>query len=94
VASRRRRDGDPKIFRTGAFPSLNSANGGPVAPPWHALPSPLNGFAVQFDEIGDAPTSVRPAAERATPPGVSRTNRGAAGFTKCPANSRSERPTR
>ena len=48
----------------------------PAAPPWQALPSPLNGFAVQSDEIGDVAPSVRPAFERAIPPGVSSTNLG------------------
>src|ERR1700722_14173097 len=37
---------------SGSVPLVNRKNGVPVAPPWHAAPSALNGFAVQLEEIG------------------------------------------
>src|SRR5262245_35600427 len=41
-----------KSFFSPALPVVKRKNGVPIALPWQAAPSALNGFAVQVEEIG------------------------------------------
>ena len=73
--------------RSGFVPLVNRKNGVPIAEPWQALPSALNGVAMHEDEIGSR-TFAMPAP---SPVGVSgmllwsSTNVGLAALTKWPA---------
>src|SRR5947209_8535715 len=64
------------------LPFVNRKNGVPTSPPWHAAPSPLNGVAMQPEEIGSR-TSASLVAVNGTLLS-SATNVGFAAFTKWP----------
>src|SRR5205823_7332288 len=66
------------FFEPGA-PAVKRKNGVPIASPWHAPPSALNGFAVHVEEIGArCGFSTSANADAAIPPGVSCLNRATA----------------
>ena len=69
---------------------MNRKNGVPTAPPWQALPSWLNGVAMQVDEIGSR-TSAWVLGVSGTLL-LSSTNVGLAALTKWPVKAFSTPP--